>query len=490
MGQAGDYPVTAKDYGTIDQQPVRQLWRWAAMRNAANPDMTADDLSAALDCARERQADYLHGFKTLLRFPSISLERARRVDLLECAEWLADQMRRAGLDHAQLLPTAGNPIVYGNWLHAGPDKPTILLYAHYDVQPIADAALWHTPPFQPTVVKERLIARGAVDDKCGVWIALKAVESILAACARLPINIKCLFEGEEELGSKNTIAALNQYRDLLAADALIICDGPFSPSQPGIGVSVRGAVQGELRVTGPPQDLHSGRYGGAVRNPIHSLARIISALHDSEGRVQLPGFYAQALQPPALMPDANADFQNAAGVAGFFGESLGSFAVRTTLLPTLDVGGIAGGYSGNGLRAIIPAEANCKLTLRTVPGQDGAEIWASLVEHAEAFREPGIDIEARLHSIAHPFAMAAEGREASALRRALESTLGVPARLLRHGGSLAIGGVLARLLEAPVSMLGLGSGGNSHAANEYIVLDDFAPALEVAIRLFFELAAE
>ena len=426
---------------------------------------------------------------TLLRFPSISLEPDRHADLLTCAEWLADQMRRAGLDNAQLLHTAGNPIVYGDWLHAGADKPTILLYAHYDVQPIADAALWHSPPFQPTALNGRLIARGAVDDKCGVWIVLKAIESILAAGGSLPVNIKCLFEGEEELGSQNTIAALESYRDLLAADALIICDGPFSPNQPGIGVSVRGAVQGELRVTGPPQDLHSGRYGGAVRNPIHSLARIIAALHDAEGRVRLPGFYDQVALP-TTEPAADADLQKAAGVDGFFGEALGSFVVRTTMLPTLDVGGISGGYSGEGPRAIIPAEASCKLTLRTVPGQDGAQLWASLVEHAESFREPGIDIEARLHSIAHPFAMAPDGREARALRRTLEATLGVPARLLRHGGSLAIGGVLARLLDAPVSMLGLGSGGNSHAANEYIVLDDITPALEVAIRLFFELAAE
>ncbi|MCY4465463.1 MAG: M20/M25/M40 family metallo-hydrolase [Chloroflexi bacterium] len=468
--------------------------------------MTATSLTAALDYAREHHADFLDGFRTLLRFPSISLERARQADLLACAEWIAVQMRQAGLDNAQLLPTPGNPIVYGDWLHADAAKPTILLYAHYDVQPIGDAALWHSPPFQPTVVKGRLIARGAVDDKCGVWILLKALEAILAAGGRLPVNVKCLFEGEEELGSKNTIAALNQYRSLLAADALIICDGPFSPKQPGIGVSVRGAVQGELRVTGPPQDLHSGRYGGAVRNPIHSLARIIAALHDSEGRVRLPGFYdqlpqspvnqwcgmagARPMQAPAIMPDANADLQKAAGLDDFFGEALGSFAVRTTMLPTLDVGGIFGGYSGEGLRAIIPSEAGCKLTLRTVPGQDGAERWASLVEHAKSFREPGIDIEARLHSIAHPFAMAADGREALALRRALESTLGMPARLLRHGGSLAIGGVLARLLNAPVSMLGLGSGGNSHAANEYIVLDDIAPALEVAIRALFELGNE
>ncbi len=452
--------------------------------------MSANELSAALAYARGRQADYLHGFMTLLRFPSISLERDRQADLLACAEWLAGQMRRSGLDNAQLLPTAGNPIVYGDWLHADDDQPTILLYAHYDVQPIADAALWHSPPFHPTVLNGRLIARGAVDDKCGVWIVLKAIESILAAGGSLPVNIKCFFEGEEELGSRNTIAALESYRDLLAADALIICDGPFSPSQPGIGVSVRGAVQGELRVTGPPQDLHSGRYGGAVRNPIHSLARIIAALHDAEGRVRLPGFYDQVIQPAASEPDADADLQKAAGVDDFFGEALGSFAVRTTMLPTLDVGGIFGGNSGEGPRAIIPAEAGCKLTLRTVPGQDGARLWAGLVEHAESSREPGIDIEARLHSIAHPFAMAPDGREARALRRALESTLGVPARLLRHGGSLAIGGILARLLAAPVSMLGLGSGGNSHAANEYIVLDDIAPALEVAIRLLFELAAE
>ena len=456
--------------------------------------MQPDDIGAALDHCRRTRESALDGFKALLRFPSISQDSAFQPQLLACADWVLAEMRRIGLENVQALPTAGNPILYADWLHAGADKPTILFYAHYDVQPVGDESLWGTPPFEPTLVNGRLAARGAVDDKCGIWFILVAIDSILSACGRLPVNVKLFFEGEEELGSKNAGPCIAANRELLAADALIIADGPFSTEQPIIGYAVRGSVTGEVRILGPPHDLHSGRYGGAVRNPAHRLARIIASLHDEDGRVRIPGFYddvtpmsdRQTRHMNLLWKTFGGEIQRAAGVEAFFGDALGVFAERTTSQPTLDVSGIRSG----GARAVIPAEAGFQLTIRTVAGQDADKIWSRFVEQVMGFAEPGIRIETELLSIAHPFLMPDDSREIQAIQRALHATLGVQALLMRHGGSLAIGGLLAKELDLPVTMFGFGSGANSHAPNEFIVLEDIQLATEVAIRLLFELGNE
>ena len=460
--------------------------------------MNDGSIATALDLARRSQSNNLEGFKTLLRFPSISQDSTFQPQLHACADWILAEMRRIGLDNCQKLPTAGNPVLYADWLHAGAEVPTILFYAHYDVQPVGDASLWETPPFEPTLVDDRLVARGAVDDKCGVWVNLKAIEAVLTTCSRLPVNLKIFFEGEEELGSKHVGPFVRENKDLLAADALIISDGPFSPQQPVIGNAVRGSIMGEVRVKGPPHDLHSGRYGGAVKNPIHQLARIIASLHDSSGRVQVKGFYDDAIPLSdrqrrhlnELWKTIGPRLQRAAGVEAFFGDYLGVFAERTTSQPTLDVGGIYGGYQGEGARAIIPAEADCKVTIRTVAGQDSNKMWQRFVERVMSFAEPGISIETELLSIAHPFLMPDDGREIRAIQRALKAVINKEALLMRHGGSLAIGGLLGRELDVPVTMFGYGSGDFSHAPNEFIYLDDIQVATEVAIRLLFELARD
>ena len=460
--------------------------------------MNDGSIATALDLARRSQSNNLEGFKTLLRFPSISQDSTFQPQLHACADWILAEMRRIGLDNCQKLPTAGNPVLYADWLHAGAEVPTILFYAHYDVQPVGDASLWETPPFEPTLVDDRLVARGAVDDKCGIWVNLKAIEAVLTTCSRLPVNLKIFFEGEEELGSKHVGPFVRENKDLLAADALIISDGPFSPQQPVIGNAVRGSIMGEVRVKGPPHDLHSGRYGGAVKNPIHQLARIIASLHDSSGRVQVKGFYDDAIPLSdrqrrhlnELWKTIGPRLQRAAGVDAFFGDYLGVFAERTTSQPTLDVGGIYGGYQGEGARAIIPAEADCKVTIRTVAGQDSNKMWQRFVERVMSFAEPGISIETELLSIAHPFLMPDDGREIRAIQRALKAVINKEALLMRHGGSLAIGGLLGRELDVPVTMFGYGSGDFSHAPNEFIYLDDIQVATEVAIRLLFEMARD
>ncbi len=455
-------------------------------------------LARAIDWARRHQDLALANFKTLLRFPSISQDQAYQPQLHACADWILNEMRRIGLDNVKRLPIAGNPILYADWLGAGADKPTILFYAHYDVQPVGDEALWDSPPFEPTIIDNRLVARGTVDDKCGIWVNLKAIESTLTACGELPINVKLFFEGEEELGSKNTGEFVAANKELLSADALIISDGPFSPQQPVIGCAVRGTIMGEVRVTGPPHDLHSGRYGGAVKNPIHYLSRIIASFHDETGRVQIPGFYDGAIPPSdrqrrdlkEVWKTIGPAWEAAAGIDTFFGERLSDFALRTTSLPALDVNGIYGGYQGKGTRAIIPSAAGFKVAMRTVAGQDSEDMWGRFVEHVTAFAEPGTAIDAELISIAHPFLMADDGREIRAIQRALEKTLGVEARLMRHGGSLAIGGLMGRELDIPVTMLGYGSGDYSHAPNEFIYVNDIQTAIEVAIHLLFELGSD
>ncbi|MCY3781888.1 MAG: M20/M25/M40 family metallo-hydrolase [Chloroflexi bacterium] len=457
--------------------------------------MKDSGIDAALAQAGRNCEVYLDGFMELLRFPSVSQDAAFQPQLEACADWIVAEMRRIGLDNAQKLPTAGNPVLYAEWLQAGADKPIVLIYAHYDVQPVGDESLWRSPPFEPTVIGDRLVARGAVDDKCGIWINLKAIDAILSACGKLPINVKLFFEGEEELGSKNTGPFISANRDLLAADALIICDGPFSPGQPVIGNALRGAITGKVRVQGPPQDLHSGRYGGAVKNPAHYLARIIASFHDGGGRVQIKGFYDDAIPMTdrqtrhmnQLWKTIGPGIQRGAGVDDFFGDYLGVFAERSTSQPTLDVSAITSGWQGERTRAIIPASASFTVTIRTVAGQDADVMWSRFAEHVMAFAEPGIAIDAELISIAHPFLMPDDGREVQAIQRALKTALGKEALLMRHGGSLTIGGLLQRELGAPVTMLGYGSGGNSHAANEYIILDDIHVATEVAINLLFEL---
>ena len=229
--------------------------------------MKPDGIGAALAQSRRSQGEFLERFKELLIFPSISQGAAYQPQLRACADWILREMERVGLCNCQLLPTAGNPILYADWLGAGDEAPTILFYAHYDVQPVGDASRWDSPPFEPTIIDGRLVARGAIDDKCGVWVNLKAIESVLNACGSLPINIKLLFEGEEELGSPNVGPCLSAKKALLAADAVIISDGPFSPQQPVIGYALRGTIMGEARLQGPPHDLYSGRYGGAVKKP-------------------------------------------------------------------------------------------------------------------------------------------------------------------------------------------------------------------------------
>jgi acetylornithine deacetylase/succinyl-diaminopimelate desuccinylase-like protein len=452
-------------------------------------------IQQVIDYAHQNHQTYLESFKELLCFPSISQDLSFRPQLEACADWIVAEMQRIGLENYRKIPTAGHPIVYGDWLNAGDDKPTLVIYAHYDVQPVGDRDLWESEPFKPTIIDDRLVARGTVDDKCGIWVNLKAFESILSVHGSLPINIKFFFEGEEELGSPNVQPFVSEHKDLLTADALIICDGPFSPTQPIIGYSVRGTVIGEVTVTGPKHDLHSGRYGGAVKNPIHHIATIIDSFHDATGRIKISGFYddvivltdTQLSNLNEVWQTIGEKIEQGAGVESFWGEELGTFAERTTSLPTLDVNGIHGGYWGEGTQSIIPAQAGFKVTIRVVPNQNPDTVWNSFRKHILSFADDTVKIDVKLINTAYPFVMSDIGKEIEAIQVAFEAVIGKKALLLRHGGSLPIGGLLQRELNIPTTMLGFGSGDLSHAPNEYIYVNDTQIAIDVAIRFFFAL---
>ncbi|MCU0519909.1 MAG: M20/M25/M40 family metallo-hydrolase, partial [Anaerolineae bacterium] len=344
--------------------------------------MSETPLKASVTYAHAHTDAFLEQYKELLRIPSIGADPAYRADVRRAAEWIAAEMTRLGLDHVEIFATDGQPAVYGDWLHAGADAPTVLLYAHYDVQPVDPLALWVTPPFEPAVREGKLYARGAVDDKSGVFLHLKAIESVLSATGSLPINVKILFEGEEESGSPTMEPFVEAYRDLLAADAIVISDGGGSDEVPDMAASVRGIVGAEVHVRGPERDLHSGGFGGVVHNPTHMVGKIIAALHDDDGRIRIPGFY-DAVRPisesirtwiEAEEPHAIESARKETGPKPFWGVPGYSYLERATAQPTCDVNGIFGGYQGSGNKTVLPAEAGFKVTMRLVADQDPADI--------------------------------------------------------------------------------------------------------------------
>ena len=334
-------------------------------------DETETALRAHLDANRDaRMADY----HALLRIPSISCMREHAPDCRRAAEWIAAALAEAGLEHAEVCETGGHPIVYADWLHA-PDAPTVLVYAHYDVQPVDPLELWTSPPFEPVVVGDRILARGSSDDKVHVLAHIAAAEALLAIRGALPINVKYIFEGEEESSSVHLEPWLEQERERLTADVAIISDsGFFEGNLPAITIGLRGIMYAQIDVVGTDVDLHSGGYGGVVENPANALATIIAALKGPDGRIRIPGFY-DAVRPLsdddrahiADLPLDDEEYRERIGVPMLVGEVGYSPLERRGARPTLDVNGIWGGFMGEGSKTIIPAHTHAKVSCRLVP---------------------------------------------------------------------------------------------------------------------------
>ena len=429
----------------------------------------------------------------LLRLPSVSTDPARKGDMQATAGFVRDQLSRLGFT-ADVRPTALHPVVYAE---RSTDRalPTLLVYGHYDVQPPEPLELWETDPFEPVVRDGQIWARGASDDKGQFFAHIKGVEAALASGADLPVNLKFLIEGEEEIGSPNLDTYIEQHRDELSADAVIVSDGAMvAPGVPSLTRALRGLVYVEVRLRTAARDLHSGAYGGAVPNVIHVLSRMISQLHDADGRVTVPGFYDDVLELTeaekeelARIPFDGERFLEQVGVTAGVGEKGRSVLERISTRPTLDVNGIGSGFQGEGSKTVIPATAMAKISCRLVANQDSQAIMTALSQHLRDLAPAGTEVEVIELGAGQP-AVTPDGFPAlKATANALEQVWGRAPVHARTGGSIPVVNTFQELLGAPVVLLDMGlETDNLHAPNEHFSLDGYQKGIHAAALLYSE----
>ena len=451
------------------------------------------DLDAYLATHDERIRAELFEF---LRIPSVSARSEHDADTARAAEWTAASLRTAGLD-ATVHPTAGHPIVVGTWRGAPAGAPTVLVYGHYDVQPAEPLELWTSPAFEPTIRDGRLYARGSVDDKGQLFLHVKALEAHLKSRGKLPVNIIVLAEGEEEVGSEHLAAFVEAHASELACDACVISDSAmFAPGLPSILSSLRGLAYFQIDVQGPAQDLHSGSYGGAVVNPAMALARILATMHDAEGRVAIPGFYDAVDEWPAAvreqmrgLPFDEEHFRAEAGSPALGGEKGYTVLERLWTRPTCEVNGLLSGYTGEGAKTVLPAKAMAKVSCRLVPDQDPGVIETLMAAHVAAVAPAGVVATVtHLHG-GRPWRAELSGPLFDAARRALAAAFGREPVITGEGGSIPVVGDFARVLGAPVLLVGFGlPGENAHAPDEWMSVENFTKGMRAIATLWDELA--
>lgn len=450
-------------------------------------------VDAYLDEGRERFEEELKAF---LRIPSVSTESRYREEVARCAEWLRDHIREAGIDSAEVIPTSGHPIVLAE--HRGdPEALTVLVYGHYDVQPVDPEEEWTSAPFEATERDGCLYARGAVDDKGQVHMHLKALEALLRSRDELPVNVKLVIEGEEEVGSKALEAFLAERQDRLACDCVLISDtGMFSPELPCITTGLRGIVYTEITVRGPGSDLHSGTYGGAVVNPANALCELVARLKDEEGRATVPGFYDRVRpiteterQELGALPFDEEEFRRGVGAPALGGEAGHGTLERLWYRPTLDVNGLLAGFTGEGAKTVLPATAMAKVSMRLVPDQEPAEIAAAFEAHVRRLAPPGVTVEVRHYHGGEPWAAEPRHPVYRAAQTALEEAFGSPPAFIREGGSIPIVNLFEKTFSAPVLLVGFAlPGSNLHAPDEWIDLSVYHRGIRALARLYEGLA--
>jgi acetylornithine deacetylase/succinyl-diaminopimelate desuccinylase-like protein len=452
---------------------------------------------AAVDAYIDETADErLEDYKAFLEIPSISTLTERRDDMLRAAEFIAGHARASGLENVEVSPTPGHPIVYADWLHAD-GAPTVLVYGHYDVQPVDPLDLWVRPPFEPRVEDGRIYARGAADDKGHVHMHLWAARAWLANGGALPVNIRFVFEGEEESGSTNFDTWLEANRHRLDADLAVISDtGFFEGNLPAITIGLRGLMYAQIDVTGPSVDLHSGSYGGNVQNPAIALAKIIAALKTDEGAVDVPGFYNEVRTLSdreraefARLPLDEAEFAEQLGVPALFGEPEFRVLERRGARPTLDVNGIWGGFQGEGSKTIIPAHAHAKISTRLVPDMDPQRTFERVRDRVMALAPKGVNVEMSLINTGMWSLTGIEHPAMQAAARTLEEVFGQAPVYLREGGSIPAAASFGSLLGLPVVLLGFTNPDcQAHAPNESMVLENYERGTHAVAHYWQELA--
>jgi acetylornithine deacetylase/succinyl-diaminopimelate desuccinylase-like protein len=394
----------------------------------------------------DNQARFLDELFDYLRIPSVSSLPEHAGDVVRAAQWVADRCGAAGIENVEIMPTGGHPVVYGDWLHA-PGAPTVLIYGHFDVQPADPFDLWTTPPFEPEIRNGRIYARGASDDKGNSLIPVLAAEALLKTTGRLPVNVKFLFEGQEEIGSPQVPSFMERHRERLSSDLVISADGgQYGEEQPGLYIAFKGLCAVQIDVTGPDRDLHSGLCGGAVQNPIHALAEILESMHGGDGRIIVDGFYDSVVplsetdrRQIAEVPHDDGAYKRWVGVDELFGEAGYTTIERAWARPTLEVNGIWGGFQGEGVKTVLPSEAHAKVTCRLVPDQDPGLIVKAIARHVADHTPPGVRVSVTpIEGSAPPYFMPADHPGNKVAAEVLTELYGTAPYHVRSGGTLPI----------------------------------------------------
>ena len=463
-----------------------------------NGPLMPDD---AIEYARQNAPRFLEELKDLLRIPSVSTAPEHRGDVRAAAEVLAAELERIGLEHVELIEVPhegggmGHPLVYADWMHAGADgqpKPTVLMYGHYDVQPAEPLEEWLSPPFEPTVRDGNLYARGAVDDKGQMYMHVKALESLFAAGGgKLPVNVRVILEGEEEVGGESIAQFVASSPERLKADFALVSDTEmFAPGLPTLCTGLRGMIYTEIEVRGAKTDLHSGMYGGAAPNPFFALAQIIAQLKDADGRVLIPGFYDEVETPSAdelaawkrLPFDEEHYRATEVGSTVLTGEPGYSVLERTWARPTLEVHGMPGGFIGAGAKTVIPAKAVAKISMRLVPKMTPRATFARYRDFVQALAPKGVTVEVRLIHSGEATVIGTDNPYIRAAARSLAEVWGTETVYIRSGGSIPIVGEFERHLKIPTVMMGFGlPDDNLHAPNEKFHLANFYRGIDSII---------
>ena len=455
--------------------------------------MNVEAADMYLKKAHDRHLEELMAF---LRIPSVSALPAHKQDVGRAADWLAARLRAVGTPDVRILPTAGNPVVYGHW-HVRDGLPTILIYGHYDVQPVDPVALWESPPFEPVVRGGSLFARGATDDKGSLYTPIAALDAVRELSGTPPVNLKFLLEGEEEIGSPNLAPFLAEHASLLQSDLAISADGSMLDADtPSLTIGSRGITAVQVDARGASTDLHSGVYGGAVPNPFHALVAVLAGMHDAQGRVTVQGFYdaVRALSEAerreiARLPFDEASYKAQLAVSALTGESGYTPLERVTVRPTLEINGIWGGFQGEGTKTVLPAEAHAKITCRLVPDQDPDLVAGSIERHVHRHAPAGTAFTvSRFPGKSHAYLMPPDHPGLAAAARALREVYGKDPVRVRIGGTLPVSDLLRRGLGMWLVFFAFGEPDNRmHAPNEFMRLQSFDRGVRAYVRLFEEL---
>lgn len=447
--------------------------------------------------ARLHRSRFVTELKDFIRFPSVSAQPRHADDLKKCAAWLANHLRRIGMHQVQVLPTKGHPLVYAEWLDA-PRRPTVLIYGHYDVQPADPLAEWRTPPFDPVVRENYIYGRGACDDKGQLFAHVKALEAYLQTRASLPVNVKCLFEGEEEIGSPNLAPFISRNARALAADVSVMSDTRMrGPNRPALTYALRGGLSLEIEIVGAKSDLHSGNFGGAIQNPLQALCEVIGRLH-AKGLIAIPHFYDRVRRWPesergymAHTGPTDAQLLASAKAEKGWGERDFSLYERTTIRPSLSVSGISGGYQGPGVKAVIPARATAKLNFRLVPDQQPDEIDKLVRDHVARAVSPETKFTIRTFLKAEP---ALINRKHPAMRAAAISYhhgFGAWPVYLRSGGTIPVVNIFQKVLGIQTVLMGFALPDDQiHAPNERFYLPNFSKGITTCTRFLAEIGSQ